>query len=196
MDAAAATALSRKNGMDHSERGDADANAANTIREACEALKSKLENDFSTDDRFARGLGKYLAGRFDTALVWFGKGIGVASSRHYSNARNEPLVYARSVTLRQLGRYDDAIGVCDRVDRRYGTDNALREQVASALGTKGGTLGQFGRRAEAIVVFNEIDRRFGANEHPAVRAVVDQAREQKGRLHGDTHDDNAAPETD
>ncbi|MGL4504223.1 MAG: hypothetical protein ACRCUF_00660, partial [Aeromonas sobria] len=147
MDAAAATVLSRKTGADGSEQGDADAKAAITIREASEALKSKAENDFSPDDHFARGLDEYLAGRFDSALAWFDKGLAVASSGPYSNASSARLLYARAVTLRQLGRHDDAIAACDEVDRHFGTDNApaLRELVAQSLHNKGFTLSQLSR---------------------------------------------------
>jgi hypothetical protein len=56
------------------------------------------------------------------------------------------------------------------------TELALRNQVANALYNKGYTLGQLGRSKEARSVYDDVISRFGADEHPALKAIVQKAR--------------------
>jgi hypothetical protein len=62
---------------------------------------------------------------------------------------------------------------------RFGaaSELALREQVAGALVNKGIPLGEFGRGEDAIAVYDDAIARFGADEDPALKAIVEKAKE-------------------
>ncbi|MFW2455079.1 tetratricopeptide repeat protein, partial [Methyloversatilis discipulorum] len=182
IDAAAAAVLSRSTGSDPSTQTTADTSAESTIRNASEELKAKAENDFSVDDHFTRGLDEYQAGRFDSALTWFEKGLVLAVTEPLFNDRHARLLFAKGVTFSQLGRNDDAITTYDDVDRRYGSDDtpALRERVANTLVNKGIALGRLGRDQEAINTYDEVARRYGTDNAPALREEVAGALYLKG----------------
>ena len=75
-------------------------------------------------------------------------------------------LFNKGVTLGQLDRSEEEIGVYDQVVERYGeaTEQALRERVASALVNKGITLGQLNRSEEEIGVYDQVIERYGERD--------------------------------
>jgi hypothetical protein len=61
---------------------------------------------------------------------------------------------------------------------RFGaaSELALRERVAKALFNKGFTLGQLGRSEDAISVYDDVIARFGADDNPALKTPVEEAK--------------------
>ncbi|WP_323122098.1 tetratricopeptide repeat protein [Burkholderia alba] len=159
-----------------------DAQALHIVRETSEALEAVPENEFTAEDHLARGLNEYVATRFDSALLSFGKALAHAGAEKLLPERHALLMFARAITLGELGRDEDEIAAYDEIDRRYGQDDspALREQVAKALYNKGITLGQLDRGEDAIAVYDVVDRRYGTDDSPVLRAQVSKALYNKG----------------
>ncbi len=87
------------------------------------------------------------------------------------------------MVLGELGRSEEAVGVCDDVVARFGdaTEPALREQLAKALFNKGVVLGELGRSEEAVGVYDDVVARFGDATEPALREIVDLARSERNQ---------------
>jgi tetratricopeptide (TPR) repeat protein len=99
-----------------------------------------------------------------------------------SHARLGWALFYKGVTLGQLKRSEEEIGVYDELVRRYGgaAEPALREHVAQALVNKGVTLGQLNRSEEELAVYDEVVRRYGPEAAPALREQVAKALLYKG----------------
>ena len=84
-------------------------------------------------------------------------------------------LFNKGVTLRQLGRSEDALAVYDDVIGRFGTatELPLREQVAGALVNKGFALGQLGRSEDALAVYDDVIGRFGTATEPSLKKKVE-----------------------
>ena len=81
-----------------------------------------------------------------------------------------------------LGRFEEAIAVCDEVIARLRT-RKRRQSVSRWCGpwiNKGGALGQLNRSEEAIAVYDEVVARFADAEESAIRAQVARAMVNKG----------------
>ena len=98
----------------------------------------------------------------------------------------------RGHSLRNLKRYDDAIGAFDEVVQKYTDQESPRVQawVACSLSSKAEILSELGQRREALAVCDELDRRFGGTKDPdlvdelervaKVRASRSKPRSQRG----------------
>ena len=174
--------LSRVAGKDSASEPSPDPASISAVREASQALESKPEKAFTSEDHYARGLDEYLATRFDSALLNFEKALSQAETESISPERRIGLMLARAVTLGRLNRGQDAISAYDEIDQCYGADGApaLREQVAGALVNKGVTFGQLGRSEDEIAAYDEIERRYSADATPALRQQVASALFNKG----------------
>jgi tetratricopeptide (TPR) repeat protein len=91
-------------------------------------------------------------------------------------------LYNKGVTLRSLGRSEEALAVYDAAEERFGRSEepALQGPVARALFNKGATLGSLGRSEEALAVYDAVVERFGHREEPALQESVAWALFNKG----------------
>ena len=91
------------------------------------------------------------------------------------------LFYA-GLTLRELGRSEEAVAAYEEVVERFGdaTEPELREQVARALFNKGVRLGDLERNEEAVAAYEEEVERFGDAPEPVLREQVGKALVNKG----------------
>ncbi|GLR11709.1 hypothetical protein GCM10007907_04990 [Chitinimonas prasina] len=152
----------------------ADAATIEAVQAASEALESKPERDFKSDDHFTRGLNEFLANRFDSALHIFEKALERAQVEKLMPERHIWLMFARAASLGELGRSEESVAVYDEIDRSFGPSDriSVRELVAAALLNKGVKLCQLNRREEGIAIYDEIDLRFGEDTSPDIRERV------------------------
>ena len=172
---------SRKPGRDGDSVGTTNQEAIKIVREASDTLKAKPEVSFSADDFYARGLADYTNQNYQSALLAFQKAI---EKRDPSAPAQQQVDYlfAKAVTLGQLGESEQAIAGYDDIDQRFGKDAApgVREQVAKGLVNKGITLSHLDMPEQAIAVYDDIDQRFGRDAAPGVRESVAAGLFNKG----------------
>ena len=87
--------------------------------------------------------------------------------------------------LGKLGRSEEAIGIYEEVDERYGKDTepGVRESVANALVFQGVVLGQMGHSEEAIVALRKAEVIYVAlgmtEEEQQARKLIEQWKKKK-----------------
>lgn len=83
-------------------------------------------------------------------------------------------LFDKGLALGRRGEHEQAIAVCDEVDRRFShiTEPAVQEIVARALLYKGLFIGLLGEPDQEIAAYDEVDRRFGQFTEPAFQQVV------------------------
>jgi tetratricopeptide (TPR) repeat protein len=88
----------------------------------------------------------------------------------------------KAAALAELGRSDEAVGVCGEVVGRYGDreELSLAKQVARALVNKGVVLGAMGRSAAEIGIYDEVVSRYGARDEVPLAEQVAWALVNKG----------------
>ncbi len=162
---------------DQTSGAHADETAVHMIHEVSQALESKPEREFTSEDHFTRGFNEYLANRFDSALVSFDKALEHAQTEKVLPTRHARIMFARALALGGIGRDQEEIAAYEEIDQAYGAndDPTLREQVATALVNKGFKLGQVGRTDDEIAVYREVDRRYGSDHTLALRKQVARA---------------------
>ena len=92
----------------------------------------------------------------------------------------------RELCLGKIGRSEEAIGIYEVVNVRYGEDTepGVRKQVAMAMFNQGIALGEMGRSAEALQVYKQMDERYGKDTDPGVRDEVARSLVNQGVMLG------------
>ena len=93
----------------------------------------------------------------------------------------QALVY-KGITLGQLNRSEEALGIYDEVVRRFGASDSseIIKLVAQALVNKGVRLSQLNRLEEELEVYDEVVRRFGASDSSEIIKLAVKALVYKG----------------
>ena len=85
----------------------------------------------------------------------------------------------KGLALGQLDRREDAIAVYGDLVARFGSAGELALRVARALFFKGLSLCILGRSEEEIAVYDDVIARFGADDNPALKAIVENAKQRR-----------------
>jgi hypothetical protein len=111
----------------------------------------------------------------DAALLRF-----ATYTQHKSQWRIAATLANKGLTLMQLERYEEGIGVCAEVVGLYGdrSDSPTQVLVAGALLQQGIALTALGRVHDAIAAYEDLLRRFGqVTGNPDLAEVVATARQ-------------------
>lgn len=164
------------------------------VQQASIALKDKPENEFTSDDHYARGLNEYQEGRFESALLSFDEAIRKAQLESIPDEHHAKLMNARALAVFGVGREEEGIAILEEIDRKYrhSRNPLVREQVARALNNKGATYTERNesngeKNNDAVEVYDQVVSRYGGDTTAGVRAWVATALLNKGvdlRLQG------------
>lgn len=166
------------------------------VQQASLALKAKPENEFTSDDHYARGVDEYRRGSLGAALLSFEEAIRKAQQEQVLPEHYVKLMNARAVVIHAQGDTDQAIEIFDEIDRDHGSNTSpgMREQVAKAIFNKGAVLDVRNESEKAIAIYDEVDRRYGRDTSSGVREQVVDALFNKGWILGNGHFNDKAIE--
>ena len=169
--------------------------AVGAIESASEELKQKPEADFTAADYLARGLALVAKGQAESALAAFDTGLAIAVRDASLRDRDHAaLLFARAGTLARLGRAPAALAAYDELDKRFGRNLNLCEQVARSMVNRGALLGRSGLTEDGIRVFDEVVARYDNDRAPDLREHVAVALLNKAMLIGQSHSIEASHE--